>query len=105
MCWLLRELLGVGRVHHYERRKPHYDDEVVWVVRSMPDLAHVVVPFLDEHQPASYKRQQYEAWRTGLLDYWEHQAKRRRPCTVEGCEQPRRAKGLCRRHYYERYRR
>jgi hypothetical protein len=24
-----------------------------------------------------------------------------RPCTVPGCNKPRRAKGLCRHHYYE----
>ncbi len=45
------------------------------------------------------------AWRTALLEYWEHHAKRVRPCTIEGCERSRRAKGLCRSHYYDAYRR
>jgi hypothetical protein len=59
------------------------------------------VPFMDAHLPPSYKREQYLAWRGRLLDYWEHRAKRVRPCTVEGCEKPRRAHGLCRHHLYK----
>jgi hypothetical protein len=58
---------------------------------------------MDEHLPDSHKRTQYLVWRAQLLDYWEHRARRRRPCTVAGCEQPQRAKGVCRHHYYERY--
>lgn len=100
MCHTFAEYLGVGRVRWYPRRRPHYDDEVVYVVRAYRDLIDVVVPFMDEHLPPSYKREQYIAWRAALLDHWEHDAKRVRPCTVEGCDEPRRAKGLCRRHYY-----
>lgn len=103
MCELLHEFMGVGRVRRYARRAPHYDDEVVWVVRSLRDLVEVVVPFLDEHLPPSYKRVQCEAWRAELLTYWHEQAKRRRRCTVDGCERPQRAKGLCRAHYYAAY--
>ena len=105
MCELLRAFVGVGRVRHYPRRREHYDDEVVWTVRSLRDLVEVVVPFLDEHLPASHKREQYLAWREELLAYWQERARRRRPCTVEGCDEPRRARGLCRRHYYAVHRR
>jgi hypothetical protein len=69
MCDLLRLVLGVGRVRRYPRRKPHYDDEVVYAVRAFRDLIDVVVPFMDEHLPPSYKRTQYEAWREELLGY------------------------------------
>ena len=72
-------------------------------VRKLKDLVDVVVPFMDEHLPASHKREQYLVWRAQLLDYWEHRARRRRACTVEGCEKPQRAKGVCRGHYYERF--
>ncbi len=75
------------------------------MIGSLADLIEVVVPFMDEHLLSSHKRTQYLAWRADLLDYWEHKAKRRRPCTVDGCDEPRRARGLCRRHYYQRYRR
>ncbi len=99
-CQLLSIYFGVGRIQRSPRRSEHQDDEVCFAVRSLRELVEVVVPFMDEHLPPSYKRTQYEAWRTRLLDYWEHDAKRVRPCSVEGCERPRRAKGLCRSHYY-----
>jgi len=104
MCQLVQELLGVGHITRFARRKPHYDDEAAIVVRALPELIDVVVPFMDEHLPQSYKRVQYEAWRAALLEYWEHHAKRVRPCTIEGCGRPRRAKELCRSHYYDAYR-
>ena len=58
------------------------------------------MPFVDEHLPASHEREQYLAWRDELLAYWQGRARRRRPCTVEGCDEPRRARGLCRHDYH-----
>lgn len=72
-------------------------------MQKLSALVEVVVPFMDEHLPPAYKRQQYEAWRAQLFEYWESDTKRRRPCTVDGCEEPQRAKGVCRRHYYRQY--
>jgi hypothetical protein len=100
---LLRAVLGVGHIYAYPRRRLHYDDETIFAVRKMKDLVEVVVPFMDEHLPPSYKRQQYLTWRDELLDYWEHRARRVKPCIVDGCDEPRRAKCLCRLHYDERY--
>ena len=101
MCELLVEFLGAGTVHRRGRRRPHYDDEIIYQVRKLADLVHIIVPFMDAHLPASSKRRQYEPWRAELLVYWEHSARRRRPCTIEGCDRPRRAYGLCRRHLYQ----
>ncbi len=101
MCASLRDLLCVGRVRAYPRRKPHYDDEVVFVVRRLRDLVEVVVPFMDEHLPLSYKRVQYLAWREQLLRYWDTSARRRPSCSLDGCEEPNRAHGLCRRHLWQ----
>jgi hypothetical protein len=102
-CELFRDFLGVGNVYFYPRRKPHYDDEVTYVVQASADLATVVVPFMDEHLPPSYKRMQYFEWKSELLDYVENHARRkgRAPCTVEGCGQPARAHGLCRPHLWK----
>jgi hypothetical protein len=105
MVELLHAFFGCGSTIWSPRRKPHYDDEVAFVVRRMRELIEVVVPFMDEHLPPSYKREQYLAWRAEVLDYWEHGMRRRRPCTVDGCDVIQRAKGLCRHHYYVAFRR
>jgi hypothetical protein len=91
---------GVGHVHHRRRREPHYDDEVTFSVHRTGDLVNVIVPFMDEHLPPSSKREQYLAWRARVMEYWETGMRRRRLCTIEGCDAVQRAKGLCRRHYY-----
>ena len=103
LCVELLRFFGVGYVTRSPRRKPHYDDEVAFAVRALADLVNVVVPFMDQHLAPSYKREQYKAWRARVLDYWSHGAKRVRPCKEEGCDRPRRAKGLCRQHYYAAY--
>lgn len=99
-CERLLAFLGVGFISTSSRRKAHYDDEVAFQVRKLVDLVHVVVPFMDEHLPPSFKRQQYEQWRGDLLAHWHTSARRVRRCTVAGCQEPRRAHGLCRRHLY-----
>jgi len=66
---LLRDVLGVGRIRLYQRRREHHDDAVVFAVRAFADLLDVVVPFMDEHLPHSYKREQYLRWRAELLTY------------------------------------
>ena len=100
MCEVLAKYFGAGHIHRSPRRKPHYDDEVSFAIQSMRDHLAVTIPFMDEHLPESHKRTQYLVWRAALVDYWEHRAKRRRPCTVEGCEKPRRAHGYCREHLW-----
>ena len=97
---LLHHYFGVGHVRWFARRKAHYDDEVGWTVKALGDLTSVIVPFMDVHLPMSHKRVQYLGWRTALLDYWEHRARRRGTCTVPGCDAPHRAHGWCRHHLY-----
>jgi hypothetical protein len=94
LCESFPGWLGVGRTRSYPPRRTHYQGETVYSVSALPDLVEVVVPFMDEHLPPSYKREQYLAWRADLLDYWEHRAKRRRVCTVDDCPEPQRAKGV-----------
>jgi hypothetical protein len=103
LCESFPGWLGVGRTRSYPPRRSHYQGETVYAVSALPDLVDVIVPFMDEHLPPSHKREQYLAWRADLVEYWETKARRPKPCIVEGCTEPRRAKGVCRRHYYERY--
>lgn len=102
-CRMLACYFGVGSLTQWPRRKPHYQDEVTFAIQSLRDHLAVTIPFMDEHLRVSYKREQYLAWRAELLDHWEHHAKRVRPCTVDGCEAPRRAHGVCRQHLYARH--
>jgi hypothetical protein len=101
LCTRMQQFFGCGTLVGFGRRKAHYDDEVRYQVRRLRDLVDVVVPFMDDHLPRSYKRTQYDAWRAALLDYWETKAKRRRRCQVPGCSEPARALSRCRHHYYE----
>ena len=100
-CRRLLKFFQVGRLRVSPPRRAHYDSEVVFTVNALPDLVTTVIPFMDEHLPPSYKREQYFAWRSDLLEYWETRAKRVRPCTSNDCENPRRAHGLCRHHLYK----
>jgi hypothetical protein len=99
-CETLSTYFGCGRIQFSPRRKPHYDDETTFVVSSLVDHLQVTIPFMDEHLPESYKRIQYLDWRAQLFHYWEHRARRRRPCSVDGCDAPRRAHGYCRHHLW-----
>jgi hypothetical protein len=99
-CERLRAFFGVGSIVRSKRRRDHYDDEVQFQVRSLKDLVHIVMPFMDAHLPPSHKRQQYLRWKQELLHYWDNGAKRVRACTVPDCETQRRAHGLCRHHLY-----
>lgn len=99
VCEELHRFFGVGSIITSPRRRAHYDDEIAYHVQALPDLVEVVVPFMDAHLPASYKRDQYLAWRAALLEYWEREARRVRPCRFPGCDEPRRIDGLCRPHF------
>ena len=99
-CQLLLELFRVGTITETTRRQAHHDDVVSWQVQALPQLVDVVVPFMDHHLPPCHKREQYIIWRTLLLQYWEHGARRVHPCSVDGCTASSRCKRLCRHHDY-----
>jgi hypothetical protein len=98
MIDLLREFFGCGFASRWTRRKPHYEDEVTFTVKKLRDLVEVLVPFMDEHLPPSYKRQQFLEWRTELLQYWTERAIR--VCSAPGCSRTRRGEGLCATHRF-----
>ena len=50
-CRDLPGFFGVGTVQTHARRQEHYQDEVTYAVRALPDLVEVIMPFMDEHLP------------------------------------------------------
>lgn len=105
LCQGLRSAFGVGTVRVGPPRRPGGRRVAVFQVRRLGDLAEVVVPALDAWLPRCHKRSQFDRWRDVLLARWRSGTRRPRVCTLEGCEQRHRARGLCRRHYYEQFRR
>jgi hypothetical protein len=75
MCHLLRAYFGVGTVRHHPRRQPHFDDEAVFRVQRLRDLAVIIVPFMDAHLPPSHKAIQYRSWRRELMSYTSRHAR------------------------------
>ena len=56
------------QVRRYPGARAHYDDEITFTVRSLVDLVQVIIPFMDEHLPASRKRIQLPRVTRGAPD-------------------------------------
>ena len=80
-CTLLQAFFAVGHIFSSPRRRPHFDDEVAFQVRKLADLVGVIVPFMDEHLPNSYKHMQYRTSRVEVLNAWNLRSARRRQIT------------------------
>jgi hypothetical protein len=75
-CWFRWDYFGCGHVYRSPRRQAHYDDEITFAILGTRDHLAVTLPFMDEHLPPSYKRQQYTAWRRALLAHCQRGAGR-----------------------------
>ena len=73
-------------------------------IRSHKAHRERTIPFMDRYLLPCAKRRQYERWKRALAAYEELHPTRwgQGPsiCSVEGCRDPVRGRGLCRRHYY-----
>jgi hypothetical protein len=100
-----RRLLGVGSIDRVAPRQSHFQPTVIYRVGSIHELLERVCPSVEAHLLPSHKRIQFDDWNRQLLSFWSNDMRRPRQCSVEGCVEPRRAKALCRVHYYDVYRR
>ena len=102
---LFEAFFGCGRTTWRRRRRSHYDDEVTFVRAAAPRPRGGDRP-VHGRAPSAFlqARASTKVWRAALLDYWEHSARRRRTVHRGRLRAPsQRAKGLCRRHYYEAF--
>lgn len=100
----LQRFLGVGSIVHRASHHPRWQPTASFSVRSRAQIRSHVIPFADGYLLPSAKRRQFELWRRALDAYEiEHPSrwrKGRSVCKIEGCPDPVRGRGLCRKHYY-----
>jgi hypothetical protein len=97
----LRAFLGIGSIYDHGPRRPEWQPMSTFTVASMRAHNERVIPFADRFLFPSAKRRQFETWRARLADYERaHPPRTRSVCSVEGCNEFVRGRGLCRSHYY-----
>ena len=99
----LRTFLGVGAVGDSPARRREWQPESAYNVNSIKSARTAVIPFAERYLLPNAKRDQYESWRNALAAYVAAHPevdRRRGICSVEGCDEFVRGRGLCTRHYY-----
>jgi hypothetical protein len=94
---------GVGGVDRVRPRESHHREVSIYRVGSVHDLRSSVIPVVDAALLPCYKRTQFDRWQASLEAFWTNEMRRSRECSTHGCHRPRRAKGLCRQHYFRAF--
>jgi hypothetical protein len=97
----LQAFLGTGNLVD-DRPRGHWSPTSTFSITSFKRHHAATIPFAEAFLLPSQKREQFLAWRDEMADYERtHGVKLGRSiCSVEGCPDPVRGRGLCRRHYY-----
>jgi hypothetical protein len=100
----VRSVLGFGSIHDRQPARQHWQPTSALTVASRKAHLRATIPFAERYLLTSAKRSQFERWRSELLDYDELHpnpaVRGRSVCSVDGCGDFVRGRGLCRRHYY-----
>lgn len=104
MLETLRDFLGAGSITYRPPEKVGWQPMVTFAIKSLKAHWQVVIPFADRYLLPCAKQDQFLRWRGALEQYVERYNVRcgRGPstCSVDGCDQIVRGRGLCRSHYY-----
>jgi hypothetical protein len=101
----LRTSLGTGSIRRRDPRGEGWQATAILSVGSILAHRQSVIPFMDLHLGPGAKRSQFELWLAAMDAYEGLHPTRwgRGPslCRIEGCDDPVRGRGLCRRHYHQ----
>lgn len=100
---LLRTVVGYGSIRQANVTNPAWLPQSVLTVNSLLAHQNATIPFMDEFLLQSAKREQFLKWKEAFEAYLaEHPPRRGRSvCSIPGCEEFVRGRGLCRSHYYQ----
>jgi hypothetical protein len=100
----LAMFLGTGTIREHPPAEVHHQPTSVFEIASARRHHAVTIPFAETFLLPCRKREQFERWRSRLVEYEANRPSQygRGPsrCSMPDCGKPVRGRGLCRSHYY-----